>query len=648
MVFCRLKLIFISVFLFGSFVSKAQFLDTVFSLNPVEISISKEEFLVGSKIESLDSMKLEANKDGSLTDIINNYFPIYIKENAGGLATIKFRGTSADHTSIMFNGININSLTLGHSNISHVPSFLFDEVKIQYGSSSSLYGTDAIGGSIHLNNKTRWNQGFNLGLEGGFASFNSYFKGIQLGYSNNGISYKIKAYHLDNENSFPFTNTAVKDFEKKEFIQDTSKNSALLNYGLLQELDFKLGNHLFSYIKYWYDFDWYEAQPNMSANYYGGDFVEILNKHSRAIAGLKYYKGNHKIISEFGYVEDYQLYNKNEEQIISTKTFLGKLNYFNSKLWDGRFNFGVNYNYILPEVYAYNGNINEKRIDVFTSYKKQFSPKLSAIINLRETIVINYRNRFTPTFGLNYTFFDDTDQDWKIKLSYSSSYKIPTFNQRFWYPNGNPNILPENGNNFEFNSDYHYKEKGVEYDFGLSTYYMQVDNWIQWVNLDIWRPINLKKVNNVGFELKLRSRFKISNIFFTTSLSYGYTRAVEVKSYNGKKINKGKQLIYTPKHLGKIFCGLVYKNWNFHSIISYTGSRYTESYKQLDGYLLFNMRVGKTIKAGSHLFNINFKVQNVFNVQYQNWEYYAMPGRNYAINLKYYINKFKRIKNEND
>jgi len=634
----RLKLILISLLISCGFVSDAQFMDSIRVLKPIQISGSKEKFIVGSKIESIDSIKLSVNSDGSLTELINNYTPIYIKENAGGLATIRFRGTSADHTAIMFNGININSLTLGHSNISHIPTFLFDEVKVQYGSSSSLYGTDAIGGSIHLNNKTSWNRGIILGLEATIASFNSFFKGVKLGYSNNRLSYKLKGYHLYNKNNFPFKNIAVKDFEKNEYVIDTSKNSSLKNYGILQELDIRLSKNMFSYIKYWYDYDWYEAQPNMSSNYYGGDFVELENQHNRFISGVKYYHSNHEIISEFGYTSDYQLYNKIGEQRISTKTFIAKLNYYNNSFINGLLNIGFNYNFIIPKVYAYQNIENESRIDVFSSYKKDIFRKLKAIINLRETIVLNYKNHFSPSIGLDYTIFDKQKEELRIKLSYSSSYKIPTFNQRFWYPNGNPDILPEKGDNFELNTTYSKVLNDLRYDFGFSIYYMDVDDWIQWVNLGIWRPVNVKKVNNTGLEVKINSTYNFGEISMQTGINYSFTRAVEVASYiNKNKI--GKQLIYTPKHIGKIFVSIKQKSWLFTTNTSFVGKRYTENYKQLDGYLLFNVRIGKNIKAGSHLFNLNFKINNLFNKSYQNWEYYAMPGRNYAINLKYFINR---------
>ncbi|MCF6359100.1 MAG: Plug domain-containing protein, partial [Draconibacterium sp.] len=104
----------------------------------------------GAKIETITADQINLANEGGIENILKRFSPIYIKSNAGGLSTIRFRGTSPDHTSINFGGINVNSLTLGHSNLSNIPSFLFDEISLQYGSSSAVNGSGSIGGANYL------------------------------------------------------------------------------------------------------------------------------------------------------------------------------------------------------------------------------------------------------------------------------------------------------------------------------------------------------------------------------------------------------------------------------------------------------------------------------------------------------------------
>ena len=456
----------------------------------------------------------------------------------------------------------------------------------------------------------------------------------------------MKLFHQKKKNDFPFLNTAVRDFEKDEFVTDTQKNAAISNYGVLQELYLKGSDKMFYYLKLWYEDNWHQIQPNMSANYYGGDFQEIQNRHLRFISGFNYYSGNHELTADFGYVHDYQLFDKNHEQIISTKSFIANLNYFNTKFLKGDFNTGLNFTHIRPDVHAYKVDIKENRLDIFASYKKELIPRLTMALNLRESIVSDYNSQFAPSLGLDYLFINSQNQILNCKLSASGSYKIPTFNDRYWYPNGNPDILPETGMNYEFNTKYKFIRNKNSFQLGLTGFLMEVDNWIQWVNLDIWRPQNIKKVQNKGIEFSFENTFQISSYKLNSGINYSLTKAVEVKSYDDQSVSTGKQLIYTPAHLGNAFITLNYRKWYLSTTASYTGERYAESYKTLDGYFLLNASLGKNFHLKKNSISLNFKVDNILNKAYQNQELYAMPGRNYGISIKYSITNLKFKQNE--
>ncbi|MDA3928596.1 MAG: Plug domain-containing protein, partial [Prolixibacteraceae bacterium] len=111
------------------------------------------KFQPGAKFDLINIEEHSNSHANSIDQLIMLNSPIYIKTNAGGLATIRIRGTAPDHTSINIGGINLNSLTLGHSNISSVPTFMFDQIDIQYGSSSTLNGSGSIGGAVYLRQK---------------------------------------------------------------------------------------------------------------------------------------------------------------------------------------------------------------------------------------------------------------------------------------------------------------------------------------------------------------------------------------------------------------------------------------------------------------------------------------------------------------
>ncbi len=627
-----------SLLVFFVFCLNAQKEDKAILLKTIDITAGKIKYMTASKKQKIDSVQLNIMSSENLGLLLSKYTPIYIKQNAVGLSTIHFRGTSANHTAVLFNGININSLTLGHSNIANIPSFLFSDIKIQFGSASALYGTDAIGGSIHLNNNPQWNKGLQIGLQQDFGSFHSYFSGIQFSYSNSRFSYLIKALRSKKKNDFTFTNYQAKDFENNKYIIDTARNSKVLNYGILQTVNYWLNQNLLSHFDFWYEDNWRQIQPNMSANYYGGDNAEILNKNTRIIAGLKYYKKSNKLTIDFGFIHDYQVYNKNQNDIIATKSGLFRINYFNTDIWKGDLNIGLNLRHIKPEVYAYDINLDENRIDAFLSFKKTFFNRIISTVNLRQAYVSDYSGHFSPSLGFKYNLIKHKNSKTNIKLSYSNSYKIPTLNDRYWLSVGNPDLLAENSNAFELSGLYSHKSKINTFDISLTGFYLIVDNWIQWINQGNWKPVNKKKVLSNGIEMSAKYQKKINKLRFSANLNFTLNSVKEVENYTGAKPDNS-QLIYSPKMMGTANFTLTSNHWTWQNSVNYAGKRLTETGKVLNHYLLLDVFIERKIKLEKHIFSIAFSVNNLLNTEYQNWEYYAMPGRNYKFSIKYNLNK---------
>lgn len=91
------------------------------------------------------------------------------------LSNISFRGTSASHTAVMWNGLNLHTLTLGSTNFSNLPVFMFDGIHVHYGS-------DAMGGSIVLQSQPELIEGYQLQLMQNIDSFGQNFSGLKSSY----------------------------------------------------------------------------------------------------------------------------------------------------------------------------------------------------------------------------------------------------------------------------------------------------------------------------------------------------------------------------------------------------------------------------------------------------------------------------------
>ena len=85
-----------------------------------------------------------------LANIISSSSSVYIKQY-GALATPTFRGSSSSHTLVLWNGMPINSIANGLADLSGIFCNSFSDIVIVNGGEGSLFGSGAIGGSIHLN-----------------------------------------------------------------------------------------------------------------------------------------------------------------------------------------------------------------------------------------------------------------------------------------------------------------------------------------------------------------------------------------------------------------------------------------------------------------------------------------------------------------
>ncbi|MCK4993198.1 MAG: TonB-dependent receptor plug domain-containing protein, partial [Bacteroidales bacterium] len=133
--------------------------DSVFHIMGVEIKAERifDKEKAGMKETEIDSVVLREKVTLSLSDLLSENTPIFIKNHGrGALATASFRGTAASHTQVSWNGIHINSPMAGMVDFSLIPVYIIDELNLKHGSASVADRSGGIGGSININNSVRW------------------------------------------------------------------------------------------------------------------------------------------------------------------------------------------------------------------------------------------------------------------------------------------------------------------------------------------------------------------------------------------------------------------------------------------------------------------------------------------------------------
>ncbi|WP_435354913.1 TonB-dependent receptor [Emticicia sp. SJ17W-69] len=628
------------------------------SLNEVQVfGFSPERFMSGLKVQKVDSINLTRFQYQNLGDFLQFQTPIAFKSYGAGQATsISFRGTSANHTAILWNGLNINSPTLGQSDFSTIPLLGFDKMSIQYGSAASCIGSDAVGGSILLSSSPNLTkESFNTVLGGqiGGVPFGNF------GYNANAGIRSMKIYkHLIFgtktlfyggifNNKFEGLHTSRTDKKGHEYPIEPSETN---QKGLVQDLYFKSKNHIENlfYINLWLSSNTLTIQPQII------DFREITQTQAyRFLTGFQIQNTSLKA----GFIRDILDYGKGEFLDPSkSKTDRFILRGEHDFIWDktklqilkqSSIRIGSEFVHYATKVDGYGSNlIHENRGDLYALIRYNFSSKINSSINLRQALSSRYKAPFTPSLGLDFKLI--TKQNTQILLtgSIAKSYRLPTLNERYWKVLGNIDIKPEQGLN---------KEIGVEWkqlygsfyksSIGISAFHNLIKDWTYWNPDRNYRVENLQEVLSKGLEITSSIKFNNFELQKTAGiiLSYALTNASQQKVYDSYAIDIiGKQLIYVPRHAvsGNAYYG--HKQWNLGLQGIFNSERYItfdHSGQPFPSYFIFNTTFNYKTKVFQQEINLVLQANNLTNTVYPNIKKNAMPGRTFQLALIFNFNK---------
>ena len=632
--------ILVSLLLMVSFCLSAQ--DTI-RLNTVEITGERErvEAVKPLLARKLDTLVLQSKSTSNLSELLIRHSPVFIKTyGPGGVSTASFRGTTASHTLVLWNGFQLNAPTLGQVDFSTIPVFLADDVSLNWGSGTST-NSGGLGGSVNIDNASHFGEGFKLDVKKTFGSFSTFGSYYTVGYYGKKVSVRVKTYRNSSENDFEYLNLATIPRQRMK-----QRNADFVDYGLMPEMSILLKNSVLTLSSWnqWNDRNLPPIMPNVG-NINMDEWTH--DNFSRNFVSFKTYwnTGNLQLKSA-AFVENqrYFLETRNTftndvvtyinsdnhalvlHQIANLEQQLYKTWMLKAKLqWDNERVRSNNYEGL-------------KSRDVVSAYAA-ISGEPFKFANLNLTGRYDWTDGKpmglfpTATFSYQLPFFKALS----FTLGYSHNYRNPSLNDLYWYPGGNPDLLPENGRTVDLAMKYVLNDGPFKLDFRTGGYLSNVKNWIQWVPTlyRFWVPENVARVFARGIENHIDASFAKGDWKASLSGNYVFTVTTDESEKAFAQGINGKQLIYIPRHHGNMFLNVQWKTWNMSYTFELTGSRST-SYADTEtfpllAYNLHHVAFGKQFEN----FRIELRCNNLTNKDYQNVIWRAMPGRSFELMLNY-------------
>ena len=550
----------------------------------------------------------------SLTDLLKFNSPIYFKENGLGMVSSpSFRGSTAQQTSVLWNGISINSKFLGQSDFNSGTGINYDEIAIKPGGGSVIYGSGAIGGSVHLNNNLEFRKGVEVDILAKYASFNTLGLAGKFSNSNDKISYILSYARNSSDNDF--------EIESKKYI---NRNGQYWNNTLDGSLGYKLdtNNQLSIFLQAYQDQRHFAIVEEHASKtkYENQNFRGLLTWENR----WNRLKSNFKL----AYLnEDFKYFERLDEDFSSH----GKLNSLIGK-YDGTFKINQNLNtsflaeYTMDKAQGDGNGIDDPQrntLNLAVLMSHQLFDKLYYEAGIRTEFTEDYDSPLLYSFGLNYSPI----KFYEAKFNISKNYRVPSFNDLYWQPGGNLDLKAENSLQFELGQNISWKKNSL----GVNLYYNEIHDMIRWVPMSgfIWSPMNTDEVISKGVEVFADLQKSFANHHLQLRGNYSYT-------ISRNKATE-KQLSYVPYHKANLAFTHAYKGLSWFLQGMYVGDVFSTTDEselfKIDKYQVWNAGINYEF-GGTYRFNLGFKVNNLFNYYYQPLLYRPMPMRNYGLQLK--------------
>lgn len=632
--FFKKLLLFVSLADAAFCFSQTNRIDTVHNLPEAEVVAGRlADFSSGNKIQEIDTNVLAVNNINTLADLLTHQSQVFIKSyGMGGLASSSFRGSGASHTTVLWNGFNLTSPMYGQLDLALVPVNFMNTVKLQYGGSGALWGSGAIGGTIHLNNAAEFDKGFSVAATYSYGNFEDKQQNIEVTVSRKKFISVTKLFNHDAKNDFPFVNVAQFGMPEQKM-----SNTELKQYGILQENYFKIREDQKLNFRLWYQFNDRNIPASMTV---GAGKANQKDEFYRYVLEWQLTKEKFFVFVRSAYFDEFLDYT---DPLISLESNSHSRSFITEaeskiRIASGQsINMGVNNTYSeavskkhIKEVVTsdYIKSPFQNRTSFFGSYK--INNKKSTWIGtatLRQEFVSNGQSPLAASLGLEGWMFKKL----RSRVSASKNYRLPTFNDLYWTPGGNPNLVSEKGISQELGLAFIHRANTFSLEAEATAFSNNVDNWIIWLpdKYGIWSPENVLSVWARGLEYDLKLSCIINKVKLNLGAHYHFVLSTNERIKSGSEASLNKQLIYVPPQKAIINTGVEYKGFRLSFSYNYIGYRYTTSdnAQYLKPYHLGNADISKTFIVSGMSLKAFVQINNIWNESYQVVAYYAMPRR---------------------
>ncbi|WP_018872839.1 TonB-dependent receptor domain-containing protein [Thioalkalivibrio sp. ALJ16] len=587
------------------------------TLDTVQVTATRMAQTVDETLSSvtiIDREEIERLQPQQFTDLLEGRAGIETSQNSafGKNTSVFTRGTSSDHTLLLIDGVRVGSATSGGASWQFLPPEEIERVEIVRGPRTSIYGSDAIGGVVQVFTREGRKGPPKVNAFVGGGSFNTQETGVGVAGGTESTNYSFSLSHFATDGINVQDDVGDDDRDGYDNTSLAGKLSHRFDSGV--EL---FGNILYSEGRSEYDAD--ESDPVTFANLGPYDRAYTDFVHAALQVGIRIpvtrlwdteiAVGQSR--DESGDVTEGGVHGGSADRFDTRRDQLTWRN--DARLGDRT--------HLVAGIDAY-----EDRVDGTTAYAEDSRYNVGVYSVLRTTVGAHdlegsLRYDENEQFGSKTTgqiaWGTQLSDDLRLRASYGTAFKAPTFNDLYFPGFGNADLQPEDSRTVEFGGRY-----------SLGSYYADVavfrTELDQMISFDpvASRPENIDEARIQGVELE--GGYATSEWVWRASLTL----------LDAEDRESGKELRRRAPVTARLDLDRSFERLSLGGSVVAKSRAYEDPANQerLSGYGLFNLRAGYQL---SPEWQLQATVHNVFDKDYVTAGGYNQPGRAAFVKLRY-------------
>lgn len=631
-----MKKLFSIVLLFCNLTSLAQISDSLNKTNTLNKTI-KEVVITGQlestsvdnsvhKIRIIDGKTINSGLYHNLADIIQKQLNINLFEDNVLGSSIALQGISGQNVKILIDNVPVIGRLNGNIDLSQINLNNIERIEIVEGPLSTIYGTDALAGTINLISKqgTKDTKQFSSLYESvGRYNFDVFISNNNLNYMSYNFGRKyFNGWSMNQPFSFlPTSQLAdmnrVKKWKPKE--QTFNKLSYRLKYNDLKIYNYfenfyekvsNLGKPREPYFETAFDEYYHTKRTN-----FGSD-IKFQNLNDRVNILLAYNKYKRE---KETYYTDLTTLNKtlvddiNAQDTSEFSLIIGKITISNSNNDIIKYQAGIDLQKSTAKGKRITNNYQEQDNYAFFSFA-EYTPHTSISIRPSFRVIYNssYKAPLIPSLNLLYNV-----KDYDFRFSYAKGFRAPDFKELYLnFVDINHNIVgnsllkAETSENIQFNISFNNQISKTKIKTDINLFHNFINDKIDLAlsdsNSDQYSYFNIDKFKTKGISTILDVYYNKIN----AKIGVSYTGRNNEFNNNNYQFSLDYNLNLSFNILNKTRFNIFYKHTG--EMVSYLLENNSIDEITSDSYNLMDISINQKIFSDIILFS--FGAKNLFNI----------------------------------